>query len=59
MIDGKDIFKTQLEDALAPYGITVHWVEDWDLYHRLSGEVHCGTNAARTIPAEKWWESGR
>ncbi|MGA9520049.1 MAG: protein-arginine deiminase family protein [Myxococcaceae bacterium] len=59
VINGKDIFKAQLEEALAPYGITVRWVDDWNLYHRLAGEVHCGTNAARTIPAEKWWEGGR
>jgi protein-arginine deiminase len=59
VIDGKDIFKTQLEDALAPYKIIVHWIDDWNLYHRYAGEVHCGTNAARAIPAEAWWESGR
>lgn len=59
VIDGKDIFKSQLEAALAPHGIQVHWVEDWDLYHRNAGEVHCGTNAVRAIPSAKWWESGR
>ena len=59
VIDGKDIFKKQLEDALAPHGITVKWVEDWDLYHIQSGEVHCGSNAVRSTPETKWWESGR
>ncbi len=59
VIDGKDIFKAQLESALGAYGITVHWIDDWNLYHRLAGEVHCGTNAARAIPADTWWESGR
>jgi protein-arginine deiminase len=58
VIDGKDIFKTQLEAALAAHGITVKWVEDWDLYHIQSGEVHCGSNTVRT-PTAKWWESGR
>lgn len=58
-INGVDIFKKQLEDALAPHGYTVKWIEDWNLYHRLAGEVHCGTNAAREIPNAKWWESGR
>ena len=57
--DGVDIFKTQLEDELAPHGITVRWTEDWDLYHRLLGEVHCGSNSTRQIPEFKWWESGR
>lgn len=56
IIDGKDLFQKQLEDALAPYGYTVKWVENWNLYHRLAGEVHCGTNAMRAIPSTKWWE---
>ncbi len=59
VIDGKDIFKEALVSALAPHGITVHWVEDWEGYHLGIGEVHCGTNAARKIPDIKWWETGR
>jgi protein-arginine deiminase len=58
-IEGKDIFKQAMETALTPLGITVHWVEDWDTYHRQLGEVHCGTNSTRKIPDSKWWESGR
>ncbi|MGI5864082.1 MAG: protein-arginine deiminase family protein [Myxococcales bacterium] len=59
VIDGQDIFKAQLERALAPFGYTVHWVEDWGLYHALAGEVHCGSNAVREVPEVKWWETGR
>jgi protein-arginine deiminase len=59
MLEGKDIFKTQLEQALQPFGITVHWVENWDLYHRLEGEVHCGSNVMREVTGPAWWESGR
>ena len=55
VINGKDIFKQQLETALAPFGVSVAWVEDWDLYHRLGGEVHCGTNHDREVTAA-WWE---
>lgn len=59
VINGQDIFKVQLENALMPFGITVRWIEDWDLYHRLDGEVHCGSNSTRAIPVNtKWWESG-
>jgi protein-arginine deiminase len=58
-INGQDIFKVALQDALMPYGVTVRWIEDWDLYHRLDGEVHCGSNTTRAIPTNtKWWESG-
>lgn len=58
-IAGVDIFKKAMTDRVAPMGVTVHWAEDWDLYHRNMGEVHCGTNATRKIPDAKWWESGR
>ncbi len=56
IIDGKDLFKTQLETAVAPYQLSVKWLDDWNLYHREAGEVHCGTNAMREIPSIKWWE---
>lgn len=60
VIGGVDIFKKQLDDELAQNGITVHYVENWDLYHRLLGEVHCGTNALRVVPTgASWWEAGR
>lgn len=59
VIGGKDIFKTEHEQALAAEGITVRWIDDWNLYHRLLGEVHCATNATRAIPSTKWWETGR
>lgn len=59
VIDGKDIFEAQLEEEFAKVGVTVAFIEDWDLYHALSGEVHCGTNTTRKVDgAEKWWESG-
>jgi len=59
VINGKDIFEAQLVEAFAPYGIKIHFIEDWDLYHRLDGEVHCGSNVTRQVPDSKyWWESG-
>jgi protein-arginine deiminase len=58
-IAGRDIFKDAMEERLAPFGVAVQWAEDWDLYHRAMGEIHCGTNATRKIPDTKWWESGR
>ncbi|MBX7114815.1 MAG: protein-arginine deiminase domain-containing protein [Myxococcaceae bacterium] len=59
LVDGKDIFKTQLEMALSTVGVNVAWVEDWDLYHREAGEVHCGTNTLRDVGTAAWWASGR
>jgi protein-arginine deiminase len=59
VIGGQDIFKVAMREALAPLGINVHFAEDWNTYHRMLGEVHCGTNSTRAIPSAKWWESGR
>jgi protein-arginine deiminase len=60
VINGEDIFKKQLNEAFAAYGITVHYIENWSLYHVNNGEVHCGSNTTRAIPANiYWWESGQ
>jgi protein-arginine deiminase len=68
-IDGKDLFKQDLLDRLGTpvnalgstgQGLLVNFADDWDLYHVLLGEVHCGTNVDAPPPAgEKWWETGR
>jgi len=60
VIGGVDIFKQQMTKEFAKHSFTVHWIENWNLYHRLLGEVHCGTNALRSVPTNaKWWEAGR
>ncbi|MCC6810838.1 MAG: protein-arginine deiminase [Deltaproteobacteria bacterium] len=59
VIGGKDIMKDHLEKALQAHGVTVKWIENWDLYHVQMGEVHCGSNAVRKVPDVKWWETGR
>ncbi|MBA2665089.1 MAG: protein-arginine deiminase [Bradymonadaceae bacterium] len=57
VIGGVDIFEAQMEEALAELDITVHWIENWDLYHLNIGEVHCGSNVERRIPKDyRWWE---
>lgn len=59
-VQGEDIFKKQMTDTFGTRGMVVHVVEDWNLYHRLEGEVHCGSNAVRVIPTDvRWWETVR
>ncbi|MDC3959395.1 protein-arginine deiminase [Polyangium jinanense] len=56
-INGEDIFEAQLIEAFKPYGITVSFIENWNLYHRNDGEVHCGSNTTRVVPeTNPWWE---
>jgi protein-arginine deiminase len=56
-IGGVDLFEQQLEAELGSVGIDAHFIENWDLYHRLDGEVHCGSNTTRLVGAAKWWET--
>lgn len=58
--DDIDIVEQANIDALAPYGVTARFAEQWDILHAAGGEVHCGTNALRRIPTQwRWWEAAR
>ncbi len=58
VIDGADVLRAAIVEAFASRGIVVHFVEDWDGYHRLNGDVHCGSNVVRARPAEEdWWRA--
>lgn len=69
-IGGVDIFEADLEQRLGTalnqlgadgQGMDVFFADDWDVYHRLDGEVHCGTNPEAPAPfsSVSWWETGR
>ena len=42
-------------DTLFPAGVETHYIDDWDTYHMMMGEVHCGTNSLRTPSDAQWW----
>ncbi|OAR00238.1 hypothetical protein LLEC1_05985 [Akanthomyces lecanii] len=54
VIDGEDILATAVTAAYAQANYTIHFIDDWFSYHKLLGEVHCGSNIIRDITA-KWW----
>jgi len=56
VVGGVDQFEQDVRDQLTPLGVQVTFLDCWDPYHVLSGEVHCGTNTVRTAPALTWWE---
>lgn len=43
---------------LLPPDAVTHWIDDWDVYHLMMGEVHCGSNTRRTAWGS-WWEDAR
>jgi Protein-arginine deiminase (PAD)/Protein-arginine deiminase (PAD) middle domain len=57
VVGGVDLFEDHYRKTLESLGLTVNFIDDWDLYHLQKGEVHCGTNTLRkpntSIP---WWE---
>lgn len=52
---GKDAWKQVTEEALAPLGLDLVWVDVFESYHLLMGEAHCGTNVQRTPYGTAWW----
>ncbi len=48
-----DIFAAAIKDALG--AARVRWVDDWEYYHALKGEVHCGTAARHAVLDLDWW----
>lgn len=55
-LSGDDVFEDQMDDALSTV-IAGAYVDDWDTYHVNMGEVHCGINTKRDLPADKrWWD---
>ena len=50
--NGKDIFEQETLKKLP----NARFVDDWDLYHVNTGEVHCGTATKRKLPDFNWWE---
>jgi protein-arginine deiminase len=68
-INGTDGFRQDIIDRFGNgsnqlgvdgQGLDVFFADDWDLYHALLGEVHCGSNQiAFGVPETKWWEAAQ
>lgn len=55
IIGGVDPLETRVRELVNPLGLDVRFIDDWENYHALTGEVHCGTNAKRGLPICTWW----
>jgi len=52
----RDPFIAYMEENLPSY-LVPHFLDDWNDYHLMWGEVHCGTNVLRTPRSDLyWWE---
>ncbi|UCC32771.1 MAG: hypothetical protein JSU86_04680 [Phycisphaerales bacterium] len=52
-------FKTELVSRLSAIGscdgTSLRFIDDWMVYHRNVGEVHCGTAVKRDSERTDWW----
>jgi hypothetical protein len=50
---GNDLFEQAVKKAIP----TAEFIDDWDLYHRNYGEVHCGSVTKLQAPIiSEWWK---
>ncbi|XP_007438216.2 protein-arginine deiminase type-2-like [Python bivittatus] len=55
IIEGECCLEQHVSSLLEPLGFTCSFIDDISSYHKLLGEVHCGTNVQRKPFAFKWW----
>ncbi|OXB59660.1 hypothetical protein ASZ78_004988 [Callipepla squamata] len=54
-VAGQCCLEERVRALLQPLGLSCTFINDFFSYHKLSGEVHCGTNVRRKPFAFKWW----
>ncbi len=52
-VGGADVYQTATSNII---GAAAKYADDWDLYHRMDGEIHCATAALRKYFTTDWWE---
>ncbi|XP_015340293.1 protein-arginine deiminase type-1 [Marmota marmota marmota] len=55
LINGRCCLEEEVRALLEPLGLHCVFVDDFLSYHKLLGEVHCGTNVRRQPFPFKWW----
>ncbi|KAM4873380.1 protein-arginine deiminase type-1-like [Thomomys bottae] len=55
LIHGRCCLEEQVRALLEPLGLHCVFIDDFLSYHKLLGEIHCGTNVRRRPFEFKWW----
>ncbi|KAM7098531.1 protein-arginine deiminase type-1 isoform 1-T1 [Molossus nigricans] len=55
IINGRCCLEEKVRSLLEPLGLHCTFIDDYLSYHRLFGEIHCGTNVRRQPFSFKWW----
>ncbi|MGH0133744.1 UNVERIFIED_CONTAM: hypothetical protein FKN15_005259 [Acipenser sinensis] len=54
-IDGVCALEKEVCSLLGGLGLDFFFIDDFASYHKLEGEVHCGSNVQRDQFSYKWW----
>uniref|UniRef100_A0A8C6ZCJ0 protein-arginine deiminase n=1 Tax=Nothoprocta perdicaria TaxID=30464 RepID=A0A8C6ZCJ0_NOTPE len=55
VLEGECCLERHVRALLEPLGLACSFLDDVSSYHRLLGEVHCGTNVRRRPFRAPWW----
>lgn len=55
IVNGRCCLEEKVRSLLEPLGLHCIFINDYLSYHKLLGEIHCGTNVLRKPFPFKWW----
>jgi len=53
-VGNRDLFE-QYFASLIPSSVRIYFVENWDCYYLLEGDINCGMNVKRRPFTQPWW----
>ncbi|XP_072308324.1 protein-arginine deiminase type-2 isoform X2 [Eucyclogobius newberryi] len=54
-VNGSCVLEQEMVSLMGNLGLTCTFINDFASYHKLLGEVHCGSNVRRSPFEFKWW----
>ncbi|XP_055724534.1 protein-arginine deiminase type-2-like isoform X1 [Salvelinus fontinalis] len=54
-VDGRCALEAEMTSLMGGLGLSCTYIDDFASYHKLLGEVHCGSNVRREPFSFKWW----
>uniref|UniRef100_H3DLR8 Protein-arginine deiminase n=1 Tax=Tetraodon nigroviridis TaxID=99883 RepID=H3DLR8_TETNG len=54
-VDGQCMLEAEMCSLMEGLGLECTFIDDFASYHKLLGEVHCGSNVRREMFDFKWW----
>lgn len=54
-VDGQCVLEAEMRSLMEGLGLKCTFIDNFAAYHKLLGEVHCGSNVRREMFDFKWW----